>query len=266
MQDFRITQIAPDAYHILDAGEDSFYLVVGSQRAAVIDTGITPGGKILPIIRQLTDKPLVLALTHAHIDHFHHMDEFETVYMSHREFEMGQAVLHHMMAGKDLNLAGTLDIQTGDIIDLGNEQLEVCLVPGHTPGSAMFLAKQRNLLFTGDAIGSGYGVWMQTPGALPLTVYYGSLRALIRWLVDRGGGMRFFGGHNMQQFQSTWVPHYNPLNLGLLCDLADLVGKICSGEIVGRASNADKVFSLEPALYACYGRAEIQYLPSRIRE
>lgn len=265
MQDFRITQIAPGSYHILDAGEDSFYLVVGERIAAVIDTGITSGAKILPIIRQLTDKPLVLALTHAHIDHFHHMDEFQTVYMSHRELEMGPEILRNMMAGKRLDLEGTIDIATGDVIDLGGEQLEVCLVPGHTPGSAVFLARKRNLLFTGDAIGSGYGVWMQTPGALPLTVYQESLRNLIRWLVDRGGQMGFFGGHNMQQFQSTWVPHYNPLNLGLLCDLADLVGKICSGEIVGRDSNADKVFSLEPARYACYGRAEIQYLPSRIR-
>lgn len=265
MQDFRITRIAPDTYHILDAGEDSFYLVVGQERAAVIDTGITPGGKILPVLRQLTDKPLVLALTHAHIDHFHHMDEFDTVYMSHRELELGEEILNHMMAGKTLDLENTVDIRTGDTIDLGGEMLEVCLVPGHTPGSTMFLAKNRNLLFTGDAIGSGFGVWMQTPGSLSLDVYYESLQALLQWLISRGGRMQFFCGHHMQRFQSTHVPHYNPLSMGLLCDLIDLVDQICKGKIVGRESNADKVFSLEPALYACYGRAEIQYLPSKVR-
>ena len=88
---------------------------------------------------------------------------------------------------------------------------------------------------------------------------------MMKWLVDRGGRMRFFGGHNMQQFQSTFVPHYNPLNMGLLADLIDLVDKIIRGEIIGRDSNADKVFSLEPVRYACFGRAEIQYLESKIR-
>lgn len=265
MQDFRITRIAPDTYHILDAGEASFYLIAGEDRAAVIDTGITPGGKILPVIRELTDKPLILVLTHAHIDHMHHMDEFETVYMCHEELTMAEETLRHMMGGKELNLAGTIDIRTNDIIDLGGEQLEICQIPGHTPGSAAILAKGRNLLFTGDAIGSGYGVWMQTPGALSLEVYYESLQFLFKWLVDRGGRMKFFGGHNMQQFQSPWVPHYNPLNMGLLADLIDLVDKVLQGEIVGMDSNADKVFSLEPARYACFGRAEMQYMKSNIR-
>lgn len=265
MSAFRITRIAPDVYHILDGGEASFYLVEGQDRAAVIDTGITVGETIMPTIRQLTDKPLILLLTHAHIDHFHHMDEFETVYMSHEELKMDAAVLESMMAGKQLKLEQTIDIRTGDQIDLGGEQLEVCLVPGHTPGSAVFLARQHDLLFTGDAIGSGYGVWMQVPGGLKLTTYYESLRFLLKWLVERGGRMKFYGGHNMQQFQSTYVPHYNPLNLGLLADLIDLVDKIIQRQIVGRDSNADKTFGLEPTRYACFGRAEIQYLESRIR-
>ena len=47
----------------------------------MIDTGITPGEKIKPLIEKLTSKPLILVLTHAHVDHFYHMDEFETVYI-----------------------------------------------------------------------------------------------------------------------------------------------------------------------------------------
>lgn len=266
MNNFQITQIAPGAYHILDAGEDSFYLVTGEQRAAVIDTGITPGEKIRPVIEQLTDKPLVLVVTHAHGDHMYHMDEFDTVYMCHEELSMGAGRLSQMTAGKNLKLDQTIDIRTNDVIDLGGEQLEICQVPGHTPGSVAVLAKQKNLLFTGDAIGSGFGVWMQVPGVTSLTVYYEGLCTLLKWLVDRGGRMRFFGGHNRQQFQSTHVPHYNPLNLGMLADMIDLVDKIIKGEIVGRDSNCDKTYgSMEPTRYACYGRAEIQYRQSNIR-
>ena len=265
MADYRITQIAPHAIHILDGTQASFYVVEGKRFAAVIDTGITPGEKIKPLIEKLTSKPLILVLTHAHVDHFYHMDEFETVYMCHQELTMPEDVLKEMMAGKNLNVRGTIDIRTDTVIDLGEEQLQICQVAGHTPGSVAILARQQNLLFTGDAIGSGYGVWMHVPGSVKLTEYYESLCFLMKWLVDRGGRMRFFGGHNMQQFQSTFVPHYNPLNMGLLADLIDLVDKIIRGEIIGRDSNADKVFSLEPVRYACFGRAEIQYLGSKIR-
>lgn len=139
MQDFRITRIGEDIYHILDSGNSSFYVVGGTERAAVIDTGITPGGKILPVVRSLTQKPLLLVVTHAHIDHFHHMDEFETVYMSHREFQMPEDFLIGMMAGKNLALHDTIDINTNDVIDLGGNVLEICEVPGHTPGSIVVL-------------------------------------------------------------------------------------------------------------------------------
>lgn len=265
MAEFQITQIAPHAYHILDGIEASFYVVEGDNKAAVIDTGITEGEKIRPIVEKLTDKPLVLVVTHAHIDHFHHMDEFETVYMCHEELTMPESVLTQMMAGKKLKLKETIDIRTNDVIDLGGEVLEICQVPGHTPGSVAVLAQKRNLVFTGDSIGSGYGVWMQAPGGIKLTEYYDSLCFFMKWLVERGGRMRFFGGHNMQQFQSSYVTPHNPLNLGLLADLIDLVDKVVKGEIVGRDSNVDRSFCYEPTRYACFGRAEIQYLQSGIR-
>ena len=264
MAEFATMQIGPHAYFINDEGQSSFYVVEGIDRAAVIDTGITLNGTIYPVIRKLTDKPLVLVLTHAHIDHFYHMDEFETVYMNHREFEMGENTLLHMMGGKSLDIQHTIDINTNDIIDLGGEKLESCTVPGHTPGSTVFLAEKQNLLFTGDAIGSGYGVWMQVPKALPLDQYYHSLLHFMKWLLDRGGRMQFYGGHHMQQYLSQAVPHYNPLSLGLLADLIDLVDKIVKHELIGRPSNVSKTFTLEPTLYAAYGRAEIQFLKTNV--
>ena len=145
MQNFRITRIGENIYHILDPGDASFYVVEGTQRAAVIDTGITPGEKITPVIRSLTDKPLILVLTHAHVDHFHHMDEFDTVYMSHRELSLPEDFLRGMMAGKDLALHATRDVHTGDLIDLGGNELEICEVPGHTPGSIVVLERKGRL-------------------------------------------------------------------------------------------------------------------------
>ena len=47
-------------------------LVVGTERALVIDTGCGPeqAGEILAAVRELTDLPLVVVNTHAHFDHF----------------------------------------------------------------------------------------------------------------------------------------------------------------------------------------------------
>ena len=53
--------------------------------------------------------------------------------------------------------------------------------------------------------------------------------------------------------------------MGLLCDLIDLVDQVVQGKIVGRVSNVDKTLTLEPALYASFGRAELQYDPNNIR-
>ena len=80
MEGFEVTKIGKHIFCILDAGNSSFYMVEGDEKAAVIDTGITTGKKIMPLLRELTDKPLLLVVTHVHLDHIYHMDEFEEVY------------------------------------------------------------------------------------------------------------------------------------------------------------------------------------------
>jgi Zn-dependent hydrolases, including glyoxylases len=43
-------------------------------------------------------------------------------------------------------------------------EVEPIAVPGHTDGSMVYLLKDQNLLFTGDAVGSGHGVWINEAG------------------------------------------------------------------------------------------------------
>ena len=258
-----VLRLNEDVLMFTSAGA-SFYLVCGRNCAAVIDTGITRDEKILPIMRKYTDLPLVLVITHAHLDHMYHIDEFETSYMCHDEFSIPDEFLPFMTGGKQEYLPTTLDIQDGDVIDLGGDSLEICKVPGHTPGSVVILEKKHNMLFTGDAIGSGYGVYMQVNAATSLVEYRKSLQHMLQFLADRGGLMSFYGGHHYQQFQSSLVPHFNPLNIGLLGDLLTLVDKIIKGEVVGRMSSVTATNEKEIPLYAHYGRAEIEYLGSRI--
>ena len=59
---FDILQIREKVWRIWDEGKNTFYLVEGEEKAAVIDTGITEGASITPMLRTLTDKPLILVL------------------------------------------------------------------------------------------------------------------------------------------------------------------------------------------------------------
>lgn len=261
---FDIVKIRDRVWRIWDGDKDSFYLVEGDHTAALIDTGITPGAQLMPMLRQLTQKPLILVLTHAHIDHFHHMDEFDTVYMSHEEFKLGPEILRGMMAGKDLNLEATLPMETGTVIGLGGRSLEICHVPGHTPGSVAIYDDADDLLFIGDAIGSGCGVWMQLPGSSSLTDYEQSLRNFLRWCLEKGGTMEFWGGHSDQVWASATVKPFNPLSLGLLCDLIDLTRQLRLGQLEGEYREFAPHLREREVRFAAWGRAEMFYNPDKL--
>ena len=150
MEGFQVTEIGEKIYCILDAGNSSFYVVEGEEKAAVIDTGITVSAKILPVIRELTDKPLLLVITHAHPDHMYHIDEFDEVYMCHDEKKMDPETLSVLTAGKLKPWEEIHDIRTDSVISLGGTELTICQAPGHTPGSVVVLETKQNYLFTGD--------------------------------------------------------------------------------------------------------------------
>ena len=266
MEPFHVKRIGEGAYCLLDREEDSFYLVEGETKVAVIDTGISEGMRITPLLRTLTEKPLVLILTHAHIDHVHHMDEFDTVYMCHDELVLPEAWLRTHMAGKELDFAGTIPIDTGSKIDLGGRVLEICKIPGHTPGSVAVYDAREDLVFTGDAIGSGCGVWMQLPGCSALEEYEENLRFFLAWLVERGGKMRFWGGHSNQYSQSKQMPGFNPLSMGLLADLIDLVRGVIAGKIAGSFVDLPENLRVREARSAAFGRAEMLYDPDNIHK
>ncbi len=66
-------EVGTDTYVLQTAGERlNTGLVVGSERALVIDTGCGPrqGKEILSAVRQKTQLPLVVVNTHAHYDHY----------------------------------------------------------------------------------------------------------------------------------------------------------------------------------------------------
>ena len=264
MEKFNILQIGDRFFRILNPLNHTFYLIEGETLAAVIDTGAAEGEKIVPMLRTLTDKPLILILTHAHFDHCHHMDEFDQVYLCHDELTMPKDFLDAMAEGKDFGQ--TIHIDTDSVIDLGNRRLEICKIPGHTPGSVAVFDEKEQIILTGDAIGSGCGVWMQLPGSTSLAEYESSLLCFQKWLMARSTFPTFWGGHCLQRSVSAKVPGDNPVTMGLLADLIDLVHGLVHGTVSGwHIEMAELYRAGKEARNAAFGRAEITYNPEHIQ-
>ncbi|MDY6444011.1 MAG: MBL fold metallo-hydrolase [Bacteroidales bacterium] len=125
---------------------ESVYLVEGEEKALLIDAGA-----YMPHLDQavaaLTDKPVMVALTHGHGDHVGGIVCFPEVWIHPADIPM--------IARNGEGYQGEIhELNDGDVIDLGGREIEVLHTPGHTSGSITFFDKERHYGFSGDAFGS----------------------------------------------------------------------------------------------------------------
>ena len=155
--------------------ETHCYLLSGSERAALIDTGLGVAD-ILPEVREITDLPVIVLTTHVHFDHIGGHGKFPAFYVheSERDWIEGSfplppnVVWDQLTKGQDdfpegFDPAGYRVFQgkaagvyrDGDSISLGDRELNVIHTPGHSPGHCCFYEPDRKYLFTGDLIYRG---------------------------------------------------------------------------------------------------------------
>lgn len=151
--------------YLLNAGAFSnSYLVIGSKRALVVDSG-TGGGRLIEKARSLTGLPLVLVNTHGHPDHVGDSATF------------AEAYLHEADEGLAAGKAGkTRRIEDGARIDLGGVEFRAIGTPGHTAGSLCLYAAGPRLLFSGDSVSTES--WLFLRESLPVATYRASLLRL----------------------------------------------------------------------------------------
>lgn len=183
----RITRIYAFATELM-------YLVEGTEKAALIDTG-SGIGSLKACVEQLTDKPVIVLVTHGHVDHAMGAAEFENVYMSHEDdyiyekhgtdafrrscfstvtppFEAGEEDLIPTM-----KLSEIKNLTEGDRFDLGGISVEIYACPGHTRGSVVMLIPEERLLITGDAC--NLFTFVYDDYSTIITEYEESLKALL---------------------------------------------------------------------------------------
>ena len=134
-------QVNGDTWRI-ENGMVRFFLLKGTDKALLIDTGMTVR-HARKIAEALTGLPVELLNTHADGDHTGCNEAFESFYM-HPADES-----HYRRSGKS---GKVIPVQDGDEIDLGNRKLKIIHLPGHTPGSIAVLDEKYRVLISGDPI------------------------------------------------------------------------------------------------------------------
>jgi glyoxylase-like metal-dependent hydrolase (beta-lactamase superfamily II) len=153
------------------------YLVIGKDKAVVIDTG-TGIGDFKKVISELTQMPVSVVNTHGHWDHIGSNYQFEEIACfnnadcinrlrtrvensSLQSSIKGESIWKPLPEGFDAAtweipaVEPTILLGDGNIIDLGDRTLEVIHTPGHSPGSMCLLDKKNRILFTGDTFFPG---------------------------------------------------------------------------------------------------------------
>lgn len=142
MSEIRAEKIFENTWAIMDL-DVRIFVLAGSERALIIDTGIS-GINMKEKVKELTDLPAELLNTHADPDHVAGNGYFESFYMHPSE----AFVYHRLREGK----GRIIPVYEGDIIDLGERELRIVHIPGHTPGSISVLDVKSRILFGGDSV------------------------------------------------------------------------------------------------------------------
>ena len=173
------------------------YLIVGTGGALLFDTGMGMS-RISAIVKGLTSLPVQVLNSHTHFDHIGGNAEFAHILAMDTDFTRDHARFYPPGAYHDdaqpsalcrpLPNGVTADswqirpftperfIRDGYRIDLGDRELQVIHVPGHTPDAIALLDAKAGLLWTGDSYYEG-PIWLYFPET-DLNAYQASIDRL----------------------------------------------------------------------------------------
>jgi len=177
---FSCEQVAQGVFHIEETAYNADYrcnifLVKGRDFDVVIDSGLGLFS-LRDFLAPLSENPILIA-SHSHYDHlgsnwefsqrWAHADEADILAHPTRENTFGDRFLEtadftplpfsHFEAGdwQPKPAPATRLLCDGEILDLGDRQLEVVHAPGHSPGLICLWDERNRALFSTDAVYDG---------------------------------------------------------------------------------------------------------------
>lgn len=247
-----VTEIAPRTWCLSEFRLVNAFLIEGEERAALVDTGCGIGD-LAREVRELTDKHLIILLTHTHFDHDGGIYEFPgvPVYVNPLDGEriaedrvnmvkyMGTEDYNEMRRGyirsrgpircPDLDQAellklvpdhptndgySWLPVRDGNEIDLGGRVLKAIHTPGHTDGSTCFLDAENRILFSGDCANISIILTRQPGNDMKLVKICNSTMTKL-WKQEASFD-RLAVGHDAVTLDKQIVRDYRDLSAGLL--------------------------------------------------
>lgn len=272
---FKVKKIDTNIYRIAGVNGELMYLVEGKKKAALIDTG-TGIGNLKEVVEKITNKPIIVLLTHGHVDHAPGSALFDNVYMSFADKALYKE--HDTMQVREGFTAGSYkdaksltpndyipiktsdnfkDLKDGATFKLGGTTLEAIAAPGHTFGMTAILIKEKRVLLTGDAC--NFSTFLFDNTTLGLTSYQNSMKNLLK----RTDG----------KFDKIYISHMSgDAPKTLVSDMINLIDEIKAGkadnipfEFMGmKAFIAKKVDA--NFMRVDGGTANVVYNPKKINE
>lgn len=228
---YPMVQFKKDTWEIDEFDVASIYLLVGTEKAMVIDCGMGIGD-LRGAIETITDKPLITVITHGHIDHTGNGRQFEELWIhpadqaapipqsiERRRYDVERIARRQKGCigapytmfnlypfdidvdirepGPDDKMPVIHDLYDGQQFDLGGGRIVTAYeCPGHSKGQMMFLDEQTRSIFVGDALNFNLGV-----ASVPVETTLKSLKK-IRDLGDKYDGI--YNGHH--DFRALGMP------------------------------------------------------------
>lgn len=165
---YEYTKICDNVWQI--AEDEGVYctFVQGSELAILIDTGY--GRRNLKaFIEKVATTPYMVINSHGHPDHIGGNHWFDTVYALREEWD----IIRYFEEGEP-EMYDLKEIRIGQKISLGDINVIVVSLAGHTKGSAGFLIPEDKLLIAGDALNEG--LWLFNYGSLTVNDLYVTVR------------------------------------------------------------------------------------------
>jgi glyoxylase-like metal-dependent hydrolase (beta-lactamase superfamily II) len=245
---FEVYKPTPGVFAIYEphqAEETIGYLIVGSKRALLFDTGMGISD-IKKVTQDLTTLPIVVLNSHTHDDHVGGNWQFDDVYAVDTDFTRKNALGSREDAQEEITpdqICGSLpkrfDSKTyatrpwkikaythdGDRFDLGGRTIEVISTPGHTPDAITLFDRANGLLFTGDTFYPA-PIWLFRPET-DLNAYAASIARLAALAPTV---KLVLGAHNIPVAQPSVLPRlvkaFDSVRTGNIKPTPDSAGKV----------------------------------------
>lgn len=169
---YEYTKIRDNIWQIAEDQGVYCTLVKGSKMAVLIDTGYGERN-LRAFVEENITTPYIVVNSHGHPDHIGGNHWFDEVYSLKDEWD----VIKHFEENepKEYELK---EIHIGQRISLGNLNIVVVSLAGHTKGSVGFVVQEEGILIAGDALNEG--LWLFNYGSLSMTDLYKTIKAAMK--------------------------------------------------------------------------------------